>query len=165
MKRVLRLVVVASLVVLAVGLAFGQRATSPFEAKPKAAEAQEPRLYVSLGFDGYLVGDADAEAIVAWDEFVAKVNKDLGTTMASTFRPRNRKTPNDSINGVLGTAHLTMGQFATLHAAMNALLGQPCFSTGLFTTRVSRDETEPIQARKVYVPPVPIIKGRRQTQP
>ena len=129
------------LVALCAAVAFAQQATSPFEPKVKTAEAEPPMLYVQVKFYSTLNGNTDAEALAAWNSFVAEVNKLRPCT--GTWEPR-KPYPDKSIDpgrdcqGSLNQPRLTSAQIATLSVEIGKLLDSPCFRSPQFSMKLSR---------------------------
>ncbi len=102
----------------------------------RAEDAPEPTLYVQVEFYSTLNGDADAEALAAWNSFVAEVNKIQGCI--SETKPRSRKTENDSFYAMLNQPRLTTEQITTLTVEVGKLLDAPCFKQANFSMKLSR---------------------------
>ena len=103
-----------------------------------AEDKPESKFYVQVEFMGRIANNQDAEAKVAWDAFIANINKDFGQNITAAWRPRSDKNPNASGRGVISQPCLTTAQVATLVDALGVLADSPALSSAYWDIRLSR---------------------------
>ncbi len=126
------------------------------------ADAPEPTLYVQVAFYSCITGDADAEALAAWNSFVAEANKlapCVGEWHPRKAYPDGSLDPNRTSSAALDQPRLTSTQIAALSLEIGKLLDSPCFRHPQFSMKLSRT---PIQI-KPYVDPQTIGDKFRST--
>ncbi len=118
----------------------------------RAEDAPEPTLYVQVRFESCLNGDADAEALAAWNSFVVEAKKIQG--FVDAFRPRPHKTENDDVLGTLNQPRLTVAQITALAVEAGKLINSPCFNRPQLSIKLSSAtmEIKPLVPPKTSIP-------------